>query len=97
MGSTVGFGVVVGVFDAHVVEGTVVGDGEALSAEGEEVTDNRAVLLVPLALGQADFLGDDFIELAQKRVPRDSGDHSHRGDVVGVDVAPVHEVQDCAE
>ena len=61
---SVGLGVVVWVFDAHVRQRVVVRNGQAFRAEGEEIADDGAVGLVPFTIRDTDFVGNDCEELA---------------------------------
>ena len=76
---------IVRVLEAHVVQGVVVGDGEALRAKGEEVADQGAVLFVPLAVGDADFGADDGEELTPEGKTRDGGNDAQGREVEGVE------------
>ena len=78
--------VVVRVLDGHLLESLIVGNRQTLGAEREEIPYNRAVGLVPVALGKTDFLGDDGGELAPEREPRDRGNLAEFRNIERVDI-----------
>lgn len=78
-------GVVVGVLDGHVSQGRVLRDGKSLRSQRKEIPDDRAILLVPLTLGDPDFLSDDGEKLAPEREPRNG-----RYDTEGRDVERIY-------
>ena len=83
---TNGLRVVVGVLDSHLVDGFVVCDREAFSAEGEEISDDGTVFLVPFSLRYTAFLEDDVEELTPEWEAGDGRDMSEFRDVEWVDI-----------
>ena len=69
-----------------MVESVVVGDGEPLCTEGEEIADDWAVLEMPFSVRHANFVFDDGEELAPERKAGNRGDLAKRGDVERVDI-----------
>ncbi len=69
-----------------MVESIVVGDGEPLCTEGEEIANDWAILQMPFSVWHADFMFDDGEELAPERKSGNSWNLAKRGDVERVDV-----------
>ena len=78
---SVWLGVVVWVLDRHLLERLIIGNGQTLGTKREKVADDRPVGLVPVALRNPDFFGDDGRELAPERESRDRGDLAEFGNI----------------
>ena len=72
-----------------MVESVVVGDGEPLRTEGEEVADNWSVLQMPFSVGYADFVSNDGEELAPERESGNSWNVTEWRDVERVNICPI--------
>ena len=89
--------IIVWILDAHVVESVVVGDGETLCTEGEEIANDWAVLQMPFSIRHADFVSDDGEELAPERKSGNSGNLAKRRKVERVNVCPVYKIDQRAD
>ena len=94
---TIRLGVIVWVFDAHVVERVVVGNGETFGAEWEEISHDWPVSLMPFSVRSSDLGANNGEELAPEREAWDCWNFAESGEVEWEDIAPVCEIDEHAD
>ena len=80
-----------------MVESVVVGDGEPLCTEGEEITNDRAILQMPFPVRHPDLASDDGEELTPERKSGNCWHLAKRRDVERIDIRPVYKIDQNAD